>query len=107
MLNTSFEELKQQVDAFAADREWERFHTPKNLAMSVAIEAAELMEIFQWLTPEQAAEVMNDPQKANDVKGEIADVLLYLVRLSSVLGIDLIEAGLAKVEKNRSRTWEF
>jgi NTP pyrophosphatase (non-canonical NTP hydrolase) len=107
MPNTSFEELKQQVDAFAADREWERFHTPKNLAMSVAIEAAELMEIFQWLTPEQAADVMNDPQKANDVKGEIADVLLYLVRLSSVLGIDLIEAGLAKVEKNRSRTWNF
>ena len=107
MPNTSFEELKQQVDAFAAEREWERFHTPKNLAMSVAIEAAELMEIFQWLTPEQAADVMNDPQKVRDIKGEIADVLLYLVRLSSVLGIDPIEAGLAKVEENRSRTWEF
>jgi len=90
--------LRDRLRAFAAERDWEQFHTPKNLAMSAAIEAAEIMEHFQWLTPEQAAALPESQRR--QVAHEIADVLLYLVRLSDVLGIDPVAAAVEKIELN-------
>mgnify|MGYP003328924168 CR=1 FL=1 len=104
-MSSNLDDLIEDIDRFAAERKWGHFHTPKNLAMSVAIEAGELMEIFQWLTPEEALAVGNDPDARDQVKGEVADVLIYLLRLCSVLGIDPIEAAADKMEANRARSW--
>ena len=90
--------LRNQLRAFAASRRWEPFHTPKNLAMSVAIEAAELMEHFQWLTPEQGGSL--GATQRLEVAHEMADVLLYLVRLADVLEVDLASAALEKIRLN-------
>lgn len=90
--------LRERLRRFAAERQWEQFHTPKNLAMSAAIEAAELMEHFQWLTPEQSR-ALGAAQK-QEVAHEIADVLLYLIRLADVLDIDPVAAAAAKIELN-------
>ncbi len=94
----SLDDLRMRLRQFAAQRDWEQFHVPKNLAMSVAIEAAEIMEHFQWLTPEESA-TLPAPRRAA-VAYEIADVLLYLVRLADVLGIDPLEAALDKMAIN-------
>jgi len=99
------DQLMREIDAFAVERDWERFHTPKNLAMSVAIEAGELLEVFQWLTPEESAALADEVSGRSQVVGEIADVLIYLLRLCSVLGVDPLVAAGAKLEANRSREW--
>ncbi len=96
-------ELTDALRAFAAERDWEQFHTPKNLAMALAGEAGELLEIFQWLTPEQSAAIMDDPSTAQHVREEAADVYAYLLRFADVLGIDLQEALVAKIESNAKR----
>jgi dCTP diphosphatase len=90
--------LRERLRRFALERDWEQFHTPKNLAMSAAIEAAELMEHFQWLTPEQSRAL--DAAQKQEVAHEIADVLLYLIRLADVLGIDPVAAASEKIEIN-------
>ena len=90
--------LRDRLREFAAQRHWEQFHTPKNLAMSAAIEAAELMEHFQWLTPAQSASLA-DAQRV-DVSHEIADVMLYLIRLADVLDIDPVAAAHEKIGLN-------
>jgi NTP pyrophosphatase (non-canonical NTP hydrolase) len=89
--------------AFAEVRDWEQYHIPKNLAMALAGETGELLACFQWLTPEESARVMQDPQTAAAVESELADVLQYLIRLADVLGIDLAEAVRKKVRVNESR----
>ena len=95
--NTTVAELQRWVDQFADERDWEKFHTPKNLAMSVAIEAAEIMELFQWLDGSIPAE----KQSADSpIAEELADVLSYLLRLASVLQIDLVQARALKTKKN-------
>jgi len=94
----SLNDLRARLRQFAAERDWEQFHVPKNLAMSVAIEAAEIMEHFQWLTPEESAALPESRRAA--VAYEIADVLLYLVRLADVLDIDPLEAALDKMSIN-------
>ncbi len=68
--------LKDRMAEFIRQRDWERYHTPKNISMSIAIEAAELMEIFQWLTPEESTALKNDPKKFQHIKEEIADIIL-------------------------------
>jgi NTP pyrophosphatase (non-canonical NTP hydrolase) len=93
------EQLRRAAADFAAERDWDQFHTPKNLAMSVAGEVGELVEIFQWLTAEESVGVMSSP-RGQDVRDELADVLIYLVRLADVLDIDLIGAGFEKLQKN-------
>ncbi len=94
----SLDGLREALRRFADERDWERFHVPKNLAMALIVEAAELVEHFQWLTPQEAAEL---PQaRRAEVADEIGDVLLYLVRLSDRLGIDPVEAARAKMVKN-------
>lgn len=96
------EQLTARLRAFAAARDWEQFHDPKNLAMALAGEVGEVLEIFQWLTPEQAAAVRAGP-RSEDVADELADVLIYLVRLADVLDVDLIAAAHAKIARNESR----
>lgn len=90
--------LRDKLRAFAEARDWDQFHSPKNLSMALMVEAAELMEHFQWLTEAQSAELPPDDKQA--AGEELADILLYLVRLSDKLGIDLREAALLKLEKN-------
>jgi NTP pyrophosphatase (non-canonical NTP hydrolase) len=85
---------------FVGEREWEPFHTPKNLAMALAGEAGELLEIFQWLTTEEASNVMQNPDKSKALKHELADIFFYLLRLSDTLGVDLEKALVEKMELN-------
>lgn len=92
------ESLRRRVAAFAAERDWDQFHTPKNLAMALSVEAAELAEIFQWLTAEQSESL--DAARRRHVADELADVLVYLVRIADRLGIDLLEAAARKLEEN-------
>jgi dCTP diphosphatase len=94
--------LKLQRD-FVAERRWNRFHTPKNLSMALVGEAAELMEIFQWLTQSESKTVMKNPAKAKGVAHELADVLYYLLRISDVLGVDLEKAFLEKMRHNQEK----
>lgn len=89
--------------AFVNERDWEQFHTPKNLAMALAKEAGELMEIFQWLTPEQSQTVMEDPKCAEAVRHELADVLVYVLRMADVLRVDLPEAVGEKMALNAEK----
>ncbi|MEE1799293.1 nucleotide pyrophosphohydrolase [Streptomyces sp. NPDC101062] len=96
-------ELQRRLAAFAAAREWEPYHTPKNLAAALSVEASELLEIFQWLTPEESARVMADPESAHRVRDEVADVLAYLLQFCGVLGVDPLAALAAKVERNEVR----
>lgn len=91
--------LRDALRRFAAARDWEQFHTPKNLAMALAVEAAELMEHFQWLTAEDSVALARKPRR-RAVEEEIADVLLYLTRLADVLGIDPLAAARRKLRVN-------
>lgn len=100
---TDIEELTQQLREFAFERDWEQFHTPKNLAMALAGEAGELLAEFQWLTAEESMEVMDDPEAGHAVTDELADVAIYLIRLADVLGVDLAEAAAMKIRRNEDR----
>jgi dCTP diphosphatase len=93
-------ELQDALAEFARERDWGPFHTPKNLTMALAGEVGELMEIFQWLTPEESAAVMDDPERATSVRHEVADVLAYLLRLADILDIDPAEALTDKMVLN-------
>ncbi|CAM2947322.1 nucleotide pyrophosphohydrolase [Saccharomonospora xinjiangensis] len=93
-------DLQRRLRTFADERDWNQFHTPKNLAMALTAEAGELLEIFQWLTPEEARDVMRDARTAESVRHELADVLAYLVRLADVLEVDLLSALSDKIEVN-------
>ncbi|MFI9201808.1 nucleotide pyrophosphohydrolase [Streptomyces sp. NPDC053048] len=97
------EDLRRRLAAFAAARDWQPFHTPKNLASALSVEASELVEIFQWLTPEQSARVMDEPETAGRVEDEVADVLAYLLQFCDVLGIDVLAALSAKIDRNERR----
>lgn len=95
--------LAKELEAFAAARDWTQFHSPKNLVMALTGEVGELNEIFQWMTEKASIKAGTDPQTAQAVQDELADVLLYLVRLSSVLGVDLNAAVQQKLEANELR----
>ncbi|MFF3389783.1 nucleotide pyrophosphohydrolase [Streptomyces sp. NPDC002669] len=95
--------LQRRLAAFAAARDWGRYHTPKNLAAALSVEASELVEIFQWLTPEESARVMESPGTAHRVADEVADVLAYLLQFCEVLGIDPLEALAEKIDRNEAR----
>jgi dCTP diphosphatase len=92
--------LKDAVRRFAAEREWEPFHSPKNLVMGLAVETAELMEHFLWVDTEASRKVVDDPVRREAVADELADVANYLLNLSNVLGIDLSDAIVNKIAKN-------
>jgi NTP pyrophosphatase (non-canonical NTP hydrolase) len=95
------EKLRMQMREFAQMRDWDQFHSPKNLAMALSVEASELLEIFQWLTEEQSRSLDDKTHVA--VADEIADVLLYLIRLGDQLGIDLIAAAQRKLVANAEK----
>lgn len=95
------EALKQRLREFAQARDWEQFHSPKNLSTALIVEAAELVEHFQWLTQEQSRNL--PPETSAQVEEELADVLLYLVRLSDLLGVDLEAAAWRKIERNEQK----
>lgn len=95
--------LQRRLAEFAESRQWGPYHTPKNLAMALTVEASELAEIFQWLTAEESVEVMSDPDKAFRVRDEVADVLAYLLQLASACGIDVLRALAEKIDRNELR----
>ena len=101
LLLNELEKLRDQLRTFAAARDWDQFHSPKNLASALTVEVAELLEKFQWLTEAQSRQL--PANLLEDVRSEVADVLLYLIRLSDKLGIDLIAAANAKIILNATK----
>lgn len=100
-MNDSLKDLAHRLDRFAVEREWKQFHSPKNLAAALIVEAGELLEHFQWMTDDQSRQL--PPEKIGAIGAELADVLLYLIQLSSALGVDPIAAAQAKLRINEQR----
>ena len=92
--------IKEKWNTFVDERDWKQFHSPKNLATSVSIEASELLELFLWITPEESRNAMSDPILAGRIKEEVADVFLNLLYLANTLGIDLFDVMLKKIDVN-------
>jgi len=101
--NRSIDTVISRLEKFLADRDWEKFHDPKNLAMSISIEAAELMELFQWQTNREAAHDSIQSGTKQRVNEELADVMLYCLSLARVLDIDVVEAMMQKIDINCRR----
>jgi NTP pyrophosphatase (non-canonical NTP hydrolase) len=101
--STTIAELREIVRDFVAERDWQQFHAPKNLSMALAIEAAELMEHFQWLSVEASRALADDRDRLSAVQEEIADVLCYTLALANELGIDLSDALRAKMVRNAEK----
>lgn len=101
MPRDSLDDLNAQLLAFARERDWEQFHSPKNLSMALAGEAGELLEHFQWLSEEQSAAL--DVAKKDAVALEMADILIYLIRLAERMQIDLVDAAYRKLAINHER----
>ena len=97
----SLEQLRQQLAKFAAVRDWDQFHSPKNLSMALIGEAAELVEHFQWLTEKQSQQL--DDDKLKEVRLEMADILIYLIRIADKLDVDLVSAAKDKIAINEKR----
>ena len=95
------EELIHKLRAFAKERDWEQFHSPKNLAMALSVEVAEIVELFQWMTEEQSKKL--SPKKIQSLKEEIGDVMIYLTKLADKFGIDPLKAAEEKLEINRKK----
>ncbi len=100
-MSNELKELRDRLRAFADERDWDQFHTPKNLAAALTVEAAELLEHFQWLTEEQSRDL--SPDVKTKVGAELADVLGYLIRLADKLDIDLIAAAHDKIPRNAEK----
>jgi NTP pyrophosphatase (non-canonical NTP hydrolase) len=100
---TTVASLRAAVAAFIDAREWQPFHSPKNLSMSIAIEAAELMEQFQWLTTDEAQASASDPAERTAINDELADIVIYCLSLSNVLDLDISSAVLGKLRTNEQR----
>lgn len=98
---TDLDELKERLRRFTAERDWEQFHSPKNLSMALIVETAELVEHFQWFTEAQSAHLT--PDELSAVEEEMADVFIYLTRLSDILGVDLLDAARRKIERNEKK----
>lgn len=100
---TKLQEIKDKVLAFAQERDWEQFHSPKNLSMAIATEAAELMEHFLWQTPEQSRVEMETDQLRAKVEEELADVFIFAIEFANMTGIDLSAAIEAKMQRNAEK----
>ena len=98
---SELEELRVRISNFAKERDWDQFHSPKNLAMALIVEAGELLEHFQWLKQSESFEL--SPDKLEAVAEELADILVYLVRIADQIGVDLISATDKKIEANESK----
>lgn len=97
----SINELAEKIREFAKVREWEKYHSPKNLAMALSVEAGELVEIFQWLSEDESRQLSED--KIDELKDEMADVFIYLLNLSDKFDIDLIDSTVRKIAKNEKK----
>ena len=95
------DKIKNIIREFAKQRDWDKFHTPKNLSMALSVEASELVEIFQWLSQEESKDI--DSNEIQNVKDEVADILIYLIRIADKLNIDLEKAVLEKIDKNNEK----
>ena len=95
----NIKEIQKQLSDFADERDWDQFHNPKNLAMALSVEASELVEIFQWLTPEQSKAIMSSRENEH-VKEEMADIMIYLLRMADKLDVDLESAVTSKIVQN-------
>ncbi len=95
------DDLRDAISTFIEERDWEQFHSPKNLAMALSVEASEIVEHFQWLTEEQSKDL--PPEKLAEVREEIGDVMIYLTELADKLGIDPVEAAKSKVAINEQK----
>ena len=100
---TTIQDLLDFVSRFEAERDWAQFHAPKNLAMGLAIETAELMEHFLWTTTEESRQVQAEPERLRQVKDEMADILAYLLMLAHTLGVDLSDAFYAKMAQTAQK----
>ena len=100
-MDAGLDALRERIRGFAAERDWDRFHSPKNLSMALAAEAGELLELFQWLTEEESKTL--DPAKLVQVRHELADVFIYLVRLADRVGVDLLDAAAEKIAINAEK----
>ena len=100
-MGQQLEELRDVLRRFAAERDWDQFHSPKNRACALSVEAAELLERFQWLTEEQSKNLT--PHDKAKVADEIADVLIYLIRIADKLDVDLVAAAYSKIERNAQK----
>ena len=100
---TTVADLKRAVGEFVAERDWEKYHTSKNLAMSIAIEAAELMELFQWRSGEAGQALLLDPETKSQIGEEMADIMIYCLAFANQADLDLSALVIAKLEKNQSR----
>jgi dCTP diphosphatase len=98
---TDLEKIAETLEDFANKRDWNQFHSPKNLSMALSVEVSELVEEFQWLTEKQSAQLPKE--KLDNVKDEVGDIFIYLIRLSSKLNIDLISAASDKILKNEKK----
>ncbi len=102
-LVASITEMKKCSQNFVVKRQWTKYHTPKNIAMGISVEAAELLEIFQWLTEEQSFSIKDDQKKLQRIKDEIGDIFHLLIRISTLLEIDLIQSFWDKMKKNEDK----
>ena len=100
---TTLAEVKSSFGEFVRERNWEQYHSPKNLAMSIGIEAAELMEIFQWLKEGESLEISGHEEKFQNVREELADIVIYCCGMANVLGIDLARSIEEKLDLNRRK----
>ncbi len=101
-MTDSIKDLQNRVVQFRDDRDWKQFHTPKDLAISISIEAGELLECFQW-KDEVSVKKYIDSEKSSEIREEMADVLMYLLNLSDVLGIDIIKEANKKIDRNSEK----
>ena len=98
------QQLKEKVKKFIRERDWEQFHSPKNLSMSISIEAAELMEHFQWTnTVGEAVKVLKDKRKRSEIEDEVADIAIYLIDFCNLYNVDLEKAVFKKMKKNAKK----
>lgn len=108
------ERIQARLKEFSTVRDWDKYHSPKNLAMALSVEAAELMEMFQWVEAEESRNVVNHRETMDRLCAELSDVLIYAIRLADVVGIDLNSAIMAKLDQNEekhlpnaNRHWSF
>ena len=106
--------IQARLKEFALERDWDQYHSPKNLSMALSVEASELMEIFQWVGAEESRKVVDHPDKLGEVEAEIADICIYAIRLAGVIGIDLetaidqkIDQNIEKYPPSANRHWSF
>ncbi|MFO7967150.1 MAG: nucleotide pyrophosphohydrolase [Archaeoglobaceae archaeon] len=101
--NTVIQELKQRLREFVRERDWEKFHNPKNIAESICIEAGELMDVFQWKSEQEVANWVLEQEKKERVAEELADVIIYSLNMANSMDIDVAQAVLSKMEQNEKK----